>query len=72
MKGCHSRKATEGTLMNTYWPASAKKPFLLIWILIGPGGMLHHFDDNHTAQTANEPNDALNDVDDQTTQHVFP
>ena len=36
------------------------------------GWMLDHFDNHHLAQTANKTNDALDDVDDQATQHVLP
>ena len=32
VKGCHSKRAAEGTLRKTYCPASAKNPLLLICI----------------------------------------
>ena len=40
--------------------------------LISPGGVFHHLDDDHTTETADESDDALNNVDDQSTQHVDP
>lgn len=40
--------------------------------LDGFGGVLHHFGDDHGAEAADEADDAFNNVNDQSSQHVLP
>ena len=49
-----------------------KEPLAPHLDLIGLGGMLHHLDNDHLPQTAEESDHTLYGIDDESTQHVSP